>query len=162
VQIEDMISNNPTISTWTVARNQEVSQASVCRALKSAHFHPYKITLTQELHINEEARRLRYCRWFINVSEENCHFSKHILFSDECIFHNNGNVNRHNLHYFITLIRIYLYPMIRCSNEAPFSCRHSLNRFSKFSTVEIKIIWGMLRQTLVIWFFMYPADGGVL
>jgi len=35
-------------------------------------------------------------------------------------------------------------------NEAPFSCRHSLNRFSKFYTVEIKIFWGMLRQTLVI------------
>jgi len=82
-QIEEMISNNPTISTRAVARYQEVSQALVCRALKLAHFHPYKITLTQELHINDEARRLRYCRWFLNVNEENYHFSKYILFSDK-------------------------------------------------------------------------------
>jgi len=96
-----MISNKSTISTRTVARYQEVSQTSVCSILKSSHFHPYK-TLTQELHINDEARRLRYCRWFFNVSEENYHFSKYILFSDECIFHNNGNVNCHNLHYWTT------------------------------------------------------------
>lgn len=101
-QIEEMVMNEPTISTRAVARYQEVSQATVCRALKSAHFHPYKVTLTQELHINDEARRLSYCRWFLNVSEENYYFSKHILFSDECIFHNNGNVNRHNLHYWAT------------------------------------------------------------
>ncbi|EFN63132.1 hypothetical protein EAG_00095, partial [Camponotus floridanus] len=84
----------PTISTRAVARYEGVSQASVCRALKSAHFHPYKITLTQELHVNDEPRRLRYCRWLLNVSEENYYFPKYILFSDECIFHNNGNVNR--------------------------------------------------------------------
>jgi len=102
VQIQEMVTNDPTISTRTVARDQGVSQASVCRALKLAHFHPYKITLTQELHIDDEARRLRYCRWFLNASEENYHFSEYILFSDECIFHNNGNVNRHNLHYWAT------------------------------------------------------------
>jgi len=46
---------------------------------------------------------------------------------------------------------------------ATFSCKHNFNRFSKFSVVEIKIFWGMLRQTLVIRFFMSSADvGGVL
>jgi len=76
-----------------------LNQASVCTALKSAHFHFYKITLTQKLHINDYARILTYCWSFLNVSEKNYHFSKYILFSDECIFHNNGNINRHNLHY---------------------------------------------------------------
>jgi len=74
VQIQEVVTNDPTISIRTVARDQGVSQASVCRALKVAHFHPYKITLTQELHINDKARRLRYCRWFLNASEENYHF----------------------------------------------------------------------------------------
>jgi len=94
-----MISNNPTISSRAMTRYQEVSQTSVYKALKSAHFHTYKITLSQELHINDEACRLR---WFHNVNEKNYHFSKYILFSDECFFHNNGNVNRHNLHYWAT------------------------------------------------------------
>jgi len=43
------------------------------------HFHPYKIILTQELHINDEACRLRYCQWFLlNIIEENYYFSKYI------------------------------------------------------------------------------------
>jgi len=62
VQIQEMVTNDPTISTRTVARYQGVSQATVCKTLKSVYFHPYKVTLTQELHINDEARKLRYCR----------------------------------------------------------------------------------------------------
>ena len=71
-----------------MARDQGVSLGTVHKALKSARFHPYKITLTQELHINDEIRRLRYGQWLVNVNEENYYFSKHILFSDECVLHN--------------------------------------------------------------------------
>jgi len=97
-----MVINDPTISTRAIAQYQDVSQTTVCKALKSAHFHPYKAVLTQELYINDETRRLRYCQWFLNESEKNYYFSKYILFSDECTFHNDGNVNRHNLHYWAT------------------------------------------------------------
>ncbi|XP_071578855.1 histone-lysine N-methyltransferase SETMAR-like, partial [Temnothorax nylanderi] len=101
-RILEEVTNDPEISTRDVARYQGVSQATVCRALKSAHFHPYKVTLTQELYANDKPRRLRYCQWLLNVSEENYYFSKYILFSDECIFHNDGKVNRHNSHYWAT------------------------------------------------------------
>lgn len=100
--IQEMVTGDPTTSTRIVARYQRVSQTSVCRVLKSAHFHPYKIWLTQELYDNDKDRRLRYCRWLLDTSEENYYFPKYILFSDECIFHNNGYVNRHNLHYWAT------------------------------------------------------------
>ncbi|XP_026826929.1 zinc finger BED domain-containing protein 1 [Ooceraea biroi] len=100
--ILQMVTDDPNISTRVVARYQGVSQATVCRALKSAHFHPYKIRLIQELHANDELHRLRYCRWFLDVSEENYYFSKYILFLDECTFQNNDNVNRHNSHYWVT------------------------------------------------------------
>lgn len=93
-----MINNDPTTSTRIIARYQGVSQSTVCKVL--AHFHPYKVILTQELHLNE-VRRLRYCRWLLNVNEENFYFVKHIMFSDECIFHI-GIINRHNMHYWAT------------------------------------------------------------
>ncbi|XP_011883890.1 PREDICTED: uncharacterized protein LOC105571033 [Vollenhovia emeryi] len=97
-----MVVNDRTISTRTIARSQQVSQTTVCKVLKSAHFHPYKVVLTQELYANDKPRRLEYCRWLLNVSEENYYFSKYILFSDECTFKNNGIVNRHNSHYWAT------------------------------------------------------------
>ncbi|XP_026823891.1 keratin, type I cytoskeletal 10-like [Ooceraea biroi] len=58
--ILQMVRDDPTISTRTIARNINVSQKTVCRALKSAHFHPYKVILTQELRINDESRILSY------------------------------------------------------------------------------------------------------
>ncbi|EZA61810.1 hypothetical protein X777_09864 [Ooceraea biroi] len=113
-----MIVEEPTISTRTIARYQQVSQTTVCKVQKSAHFHPYKVILTQELHATDKPRRLEYCRWLLNVNEENYYFSKNILFSDECIFQNNGIVNRHNSHYW--------------ANENPYWMRqaHSQVRWS--------------------------------
>lgn len=61
-RIREMVIEDPTISTRAIARYQRVSQGTVCKVLKSAHFHPYKMIPTQELQINDEARRLRYCR----------------------------------------------------------------------------------------------------
>jgi len=72
--IQEMVINDPTISTRAIAQYQGVSQTTVCKALKSAHFHPYKAVLTQELYINDETRRLRYCQWFLNESEKNYYF----------------------------------------------------------------------------------------
>lgn len=88
------------MSTRAVAQEQGISQTRICKALKSACFHPYKIIMIQELQINDEARRLKYCRWLLNASEENYYFVKYILFFDECIFSNRGTVNRHNSHYW--------------------------------------------------------------
>lgn len=74
----------------------------VCKVLKSAHFHPYKIQLVQELYVKDKPRRLEYCRWLLNATEEDYYFVKNILFTDECIFQNNGLNNRHNSHYWAT------------------------------------------------------------
>ncbi|KAJ8914457.1 hypothetical protein NQ315_011398 [Exocentrus adspersus] len=42
------------------------------------------------------------CQWVHNVVAENEDFFKFMLFTDECTFHRNGFVNRHNFHYYDT------------------------------------------------------------
>ncbi|ERL95939.1 hypothetical protein D910_00636, partial [Dendroctonus ponderosae] len=38
--------------------------------------------------------------WVLDKVAENEKFFENVLFSDECTFHNNGLVNRHNFHYY--------------------------------------------------------------
>ncbi|ERL95385.1 hypothetical protein D910_12649 [Dendroctonus ponderosae] len=38
--------------------------------------------------------------WVLDKVAENEKFFENVLFSDECTFHNNGIVNRHNFHYY--------------------------------------------------------------
>ena len=71
-----------------------MSKTSVHRILKLHKFHPYKIHLVQALHGNDTDRRLEFCEWVCN------HMDSSILFSDETIFHLNGQVNRHNMRYW--------------------------------------------------------------
>jgi len=55
VEIEETATDNSTISTRAMVRYEEVTQTTVCRALKSANFHLRKIILIQDLHINDRA-----------------------------------------------------------------------------------------------------------
>ena len=64
--------------------------------------HPYHIQLLQELLPEDYRRRLEFCRWAQNKIIEQRNFANIILFGDEATFHKNGNVNRHNFHYYAT------------------------------------------------------------
>ncbi|XP_076041561.1 uncharacterized protein LOC143025561 isoform X2 [Oratosquilla oratoria] len=66
------------------------------RILSSNHFHPYKVQLVHELHGDDMDCRKEYCEWFVEQRQ----MEKHVLFSDEAIFHLNSSVNRHNSRFW--------------------------------------------------------------
>ncbi|ERL95976.1 hypothetical protein D910_00725, partial [Dendroctonus ponderosae] len=70
------------------------------RIIKKHHFYSYKIQLCQELYGNDFENRTEFCMWVLDKVAENEKFFENVLFSDECSFHNNGLVNRHNFHYY--------------------------------------------------------------
>jgi hypothetical protein len=77
-----------------------ISLSSVQRILKRFKFHPFKIILVQELHGNDQLLRTSFCDWAKRKIRENEEFFSKVMFSDEATFSNNGNVNRHNCHYW--------------------------------------------------------------
>lgn len=91
---------NPHIGQNQIAQNFNISQASVSRILKKHNYHDYKIQLHQELSENDFEKRVEFCMWVLDKVAENQNFFNLVLFSDECTFHNNGSVNRHNFHYY--------------------------------------------------------------
>jgi transposase len=78
-----------------------VSRCSVHRVLKENKFHPYKSQTLQHLRENDFDRRLEMCNWFLNEITNNANFSKDsVMFSDEAIFHVNGQVNKQNKRFW--------------------------------------------------------------
>lgn len=107
---------NPNISQNKISANTDISQASISRILKKHKFHPYKIQLCQELYGTDFANRIEFCMWVLNKVAENENFFDNVLFSDECTFHNNALVNRHNFHYYSDSNQ-HQYRVIRNQNK---------------------------------------------
>lgn len=100
VDVLASVSNNPHVSTRAIAHDTGISQTSVCKILKRHKYHPYHVSLHQELHGDDFQNRVRFCRWARERMSINQNFFSTVLFSDESSFTNHGTVNRHNMHYW--------------------------------------------------------------
>lgn len=94
------VQEQPTTSTSNIAMELGMSATSVRRILKRNGFHPYKVTLLQELSEDDADRRMQFCQEMMDRIEEQPDLIDKILFSDEATFHMNGVVNRHNCRYW--------------------------------------------------------------
>jgi len=94
-----MINLNPYILTRELHCNLGILYVTVWRILQRHKFHPYYITLIQDVSENDMRLRRQFCRWALRmITEDPTFFS--ILFSDKASFHNNGQLNKYNCHYY--------------------------------------------------------------
>ena len=82
-------------------------QRSVSRILHQHKFHPFRMSLHQDLYGNDFLKRVNFCNWITGKMRIDVLFLSHVLFSDEANFANTGNVNMHNMHYW-SLVHIFL------------------------------------------------------
>ena len=55
-------------------------------------FHPYRMSLHQDLYGNDFLKRVNFCNWIRIKMRTDVSFLSHVLFSDEANFANTGNV----------------------------------------------------------------------
>ena len=72
----------PQASSRQMEKKSGIIQRSVLRILHQHKFHPYRMSLYQDLYGNDFLQRVNLCN------------------SDEADLANTGNVNRHNMHYW--------------------------------------------------------------
>ena len=87
----------PHASSRQIARGRGVSPRSILRILRRHRFHPYHVSLHQELLPADFHSRVMFCGWGLEQAVE---FWVNVLFSDEATFTNHGQLNRHNMHYW--------------------------------------------------------------
>lgn len=95
-----MVAINPHISLREIEDELGIPRSTAQRILQLHRFHPYHITLTQELTARDFQRRLEFCNWAQAMLRRDPDFFRYVMFSDEATFHNTGQLNRHNCHYW--------------------------------------------------------------
>lgn len=98
--ILDVLQNQPTRSTRSVAQELGVSQSSVNKFLISEGFHPYHYTKVQALLPGDFQHRINYCNWLLQRVAEDNTFTTRVLWTDEANFSRDGYFNQHNNHYY--------------------------------------------------------------
>ena len=98
--VKQMVEECHDTSIRQMSLDSGISKSSVHRCLQKLNYKPFKYTMVQELTGDDHDRRLQFCEWVrFKVSQDET-FHKSICFSDEAVFHINGSVNKHNLHYW--------------------------------------------------------------
>lgn len=151
---------NRNISLRQIERLHNVPRSSASRFLRNNKFHPYHITLHQELNDNDHRRRLRFCQWARRQMNQDPNFFSYVMFSDEANFNNQGQVNRHNYHYWSNQ-NPYWHRQIRHQHQWSFNVWCGLvngyvvgphffgghltaNRYNNFLQNELPVFWRML------------------
>lgn len=94
------VNYNPHASIREISHQSSIPRMSVWKIFKYHKFHPYHVSLHQELTDNDFHNRLTFCQWAVERVQQSPNFFARVLFSDESTFTNHGNVNRHNMHYW--------------------------------------------------------------
>ena len=74
---------NPHASSRQMEKKSGISQQSVLRILHQHKFHPYCMSLHQDLYGNDFLKRVNSCNWNRSKMRIDVSFLSHVLFSDE-------------------------------------------------------------------------------
>lgn len=99
---------NPNVSSRQLAQDSGIDKKSVLKILHRYNFHPYHISIHQELYGQDFRKRVTFCNWLRQKIQENTDFLSRVIFSDEATFTNCGQVIIYFINkYHISLIRCF-------------------------------------------------------
>ena len=102
------------------------------------------MVLYQALNPEDFDRRLNYCNWMLGMIKENEEFFLEIPWTDKATFRSDGNLNRHNMHYW--------------SDNNP----HWLREVQHQGHWSLNVWCGILGGTIIgPYFFDQPLNGAV-
>lgn len=102
------VTENPHISQRIISNETDIKRWTVQNILSKNKMHPYHIQLMQELNDQDYGNRVTFCEWAQQKIQQDRYFFNYVLFVDEATFHKNGNVNRHNFHYYATANQFFI------------------------------------------------------
>lgn len=99
-RVLESIERDNSTSTRRLSAELNMSKSSVHRILQENQMHPYKPLYSQDLYDGDDDRRRQFSE-IMNIRFQNDPaFLRKLTFSDECVFHLHGSVNKHNIHYW--------------------------------------------------------------
>lgn len=102
IDILAYFSAHPQTSIRSVVKELNVPFSYVWRLLKRHKWHPYSLHGCQALLPTDLQRRLDFCNWALNQHTENPRFLRNVIWTDECRFSQDKDINSQNDHYWST------------------------------------------------------------
>lgn len=98
-RVRNAINNSPTRSVIRHAAVLGLTDRSTRRMLRKMKFHPYKVSVVQELSNQDKINRLNFCQNFMAL-HNNHNIGNNLFMSDEAHFYLHGGVNKQNCRYW--------------------------------------------------------------
>jgi len=99
IDILAYFSAHPLTSIRNIVKKLNVPFSYVWRLLKGHNWHPYSLHGCQTLLPTDPQRRLDFCNWALNKYAENLRFLRNVIWTDECRFTQDRDINPQNNHY---------------------------------------------------------------
>lgn len=90
----------PQTSQRRASHELDISRSSLQRIMKDLKLKPYKPRLLQALNEDDPDRRMEFCEWLLDSTNQDPTLLDRILWTDEAIFQLNDRINRHNCVYW--------------------------------------------------------------
>lgn len=90
----------PSISSRQIEADSGISRRRALGILKTHKFRPYTIRKQHHLQPTDLQRRLEFCIWYRQKSQQDPFFCRNVVWTDEAYISSAGIFNRHNEHYW--------------------------------------------------------------
>ena len=87
---------SPRKSIRRASCEMDLSYSAISRVLDESGFKAYKLKVLHAIQPDDIDRRVEFCQWALQTVEDDDNFLNTLIFSDEAIFHMNGQVNKQN------------------------------------------------------------------
>ena len=99
-RVVNKIRENRKLSIRQLTKELNLTKYCVHTSLKKKNYYPYHYQQVQHRTEIDRETRLRFCLWAVAKYEANPYFFKDMLFSDECLFTNEGLYNHKNQQFY--------------------------------------------------------------
>lgn len=99
-RVRQAVAQEPRVSVRAISRRTGVSATTAWRILHQGGYHPYHVSLHQSFQPEDYNKRVDFCNWVLNTTEETPNFVDNVIWTDEAHFSRNSQVNLHNAHFW--------------------------------------------------------------
>jgi len=80
-----------------------ITRTTILRILKKVKYYPLPYDVNASFYTRMYSWQVQFCQWTQQMIRADPNFFYHVMFSDETVLKNNGELNRHNCHYWLNV-----------------------------------------------------------
>lgn len=145
----------PSRSLRRAEQDLNIPRSSIHDILRNRlHMFPYKLQVVQQLEDGDYTARIEFAQWCLQNIQGDSSFLNRVIYSDECVFHVDGKVNKHNVRIWGTENPHERREVARDSEKVTVWCAMSANQVFGPYYFDSPIVTGESYKQLLTNYFL--------